>query len=178
MTIMNLKPQDVVILLKLFVYGTKRPTFAQMATDLVMSQSEIHGAIQRARAARLVHGVENPDRLNVSGLEEFLIHGVKYAFPAERGELTRGLPTSYAAEPLSRLIASSNEPIPVWPYPEGNKRGIALKPLYKTVPNAALLDPELYKYLALVDAIRDGRAHERNLAEQELTKLLRRKVNG
>ena len=29
--------------------------------------------------------------------KEFLLHGVKYAFPAEHGEVTRGVPTSFAA---------------------------------------------------------------------------------
>jgi hypothetical protein len=175
---MNLKPQDVVVLLKLCVYGQKRPTFAQIAKDIMMSASEVHGAMKRAKAARLLHQSAMGDRLNISALEEFLIHGVKYAFPVERGGITRGIPTAYAAAPLNQLIVPGDEPIPVWPYPEGNKRGIALTPLYETVPKAALHDPELYKYLALVDAIRDGRARERNLAEQELIKLLRRKVNG
>src|SRR5439155_14848222 len=95
-------------------------------------------------------------RPNVSAIEEFLIHGVKYAFPAEHGGSTRGLPTSYAAAPLNRLISAGDEPMPVWLHPEGKKRGIALAPLYKTVPDAALRDPALYQKLALVDALCDG----------------------
>ena len=56
----------------------------------------------------------------------------------------------------------------------------ALQPSTPTahVPVAALRDPMLYKYLALVDAIRDGRARERKLAEQELSKLLHRDGHG
>jgi hypothetical protein len=50
---------------------------------------------------------------NISGLEEFLIHGLKYAFPAEHGEVTRGIPTSYAAEPLNSEIVASNDLPPV-----------------------------------------------------------------
>lgn len=118
------------------------------------------------------------NRPNISAIEEFLIHGVKYVFPAERGALTRGLPTSYAAEPLNRLIAPGDEPIPVWPHPEGQKRGIAFTPLYKSVPVAVLHDALLYKQLALVDALRDGRTRERKLAERELIKLLCRKAHG
>jgi hypothetical protein len=41
-------------------------------------------------------------------------------------------------------------------------------PFYKTVPQAALQDPYLYEVLALVDAIRDGRSRERQIAEEEL----------
>jgi hypothetical protein len=110
---------------------------------------------------------------NFSAIEEFLIHGLKYAFPEERGGLTRGIPTSYGAEPLSRLIKAGNEPIPVWADAEGSVRGIAVVPLYKTVPAAAKRDRLLYERLALLDAIRGGRARERNLAEKELIKSLK-----
>jgi hypothetical protein len=172
-----LKPQDVVVTLKLFGYRSIRPPFSQIAADLAMSQSEVHGAVKRAQAAHLLHGPEIFGRPNVSALEEFLIHGVKYAFPAERGGPSRGIPTSYAAPPLNALIAPSDEPIPVWPHPEGTKRGTAFAPLYKTVPIAAIRDSTLYEMLALVDAIRDGRARERQLAEQELIKILRGKFD-
>jgi hypothetical protein len=170
-----LKPQDVVVTLKLLAYRSTRPTFSQIASDLAMSQSEVHGAVKRAQSAHLLHGPEIFDRPNVSSLEEFLIHGVKYAFPAERGGPSRGIPTSYAAPPLNALIAPSDEPIPVWPHPEGTKRGTAFAPLYKTAPIAAMRDSTLYQMLALVDAVRDGRARERQLAEQELIKMLRGK---
>jgi hypothetical protein len=33
-------------------------------------------------------------RAFLKAVEEFLIHGVKYAFPVQRGEATRGMPTS------------------------------------------------------------------------------------
>ncbi len=170
---MILKPQDIVVLLKLGIHRASRPTLAQLANELGMSSSEVHAAMGRARAAGLLHGSEMQNRPNVSALEEFLVHGLKYAFPAERGGMSRGVPTSYAAEPLSHLISPGSEPIPVWPYAEGKSRGIALMPLYKSVPAAALRDPRLYEQLALVDALRDGRARERKLAHLELVKRLR-----
>lgn len=175
---MSLKPQDVVVVLKLSGYETHRPPFAQIAADLWMSPSEVHAAVKRAQASHLLHGPEMQGRPNRSALEEFLIHGLKYVFPAERGGPTRGLPTSYAAEPLNRLIAPGDEPIPVWPHPEGKTRGIAFTPLYKCVPIAAMHDPLLYEQLALVDALRDGRTRERKLAEHELVKRLRKGTHG
>jgi hypothetical protein len=51
-------------------------------------------------------------------------------------------------------------------------RGHEFTPLYKTVPSAALKDKELYALLAIIDAIRDGRARERDLAIKELMKRL------
>lgn len=170
---MNLKPQDIVVALKLCVYPDARPPMSVIANDLSLSPSEVHGAIGRLRASRLLHGPKLKDRPNISALEEFLIHGLKYAFPAEHGEVTRGIPTSYAAEPLKREISMSNDLPTVWPWHAGDTRGIGLEPLYKKVPQAALRDRKLYQLLALVDAIRDGRARERKIAERELVRRLR-----
>src|ERR1700745_1388796 len=97
---MNLKPQDVVVALKLFGYPSGRPPISIVASDLGLSPSEVHGAINRLRGSRLLHGPALKEKPNISALEEFLVHGLKYAFPAEHGEVTRGVPTSYAAEPL------------------------------------------------------------------------------
>lgn len=174
-TMKTLRPQDVVVVLKLLKAGNKRPTYAQLANDLFMSASEVHASIRRARAARLIHGPELGDRPNVQALEEFLIHGVKYAFPPERGGMTRGLPTAHAAEPLSRKL-TSEDPGPVWPFERGPKRGYALVPLSKRAPEAALKDQDLYQLLALVDAIRDGSARERELAKRELSARLRASI--
>ena len=171
---MSLKPQDVVVVLKLCSYEQKRPPMSMVAADLNMSPSEIHAAIKRLQQARLLHGPEMQEKPNLSALEEFLVHGVKYAFPAEHGQVTRVVPTSFAAPPLKDEIASGDELPPVWAWREGETRGIALEPLYRTAPAAALRDPILYEFLALVDAIRDGRARERKIAEKQLISRLRR----
>lgn len=94
---MYLKPQDVMVALKLCSYGRQRPAISVVANDLALSPSEVHGAIKRLRYARLLHRSELEDHPNVSALEEFLVHGLKYSFAAEHGPVTRGLPTSYAA---------------------------------------------------------------------------------
>jgi DNA-binding Lrp family transcriptional regulator len=170
---MSLKSQDIMVALKLCSYHRKRPPISIIAADLKMSPSEIHAAIKRLHQSRLLHGPEMEDRPNLSALEEFLLHGVKYAFPGERGEVTRGMPTSYVGPPLKDQIAPGDELPPVWPWRDGDTRGIALQPLYKTAPVAALRDPSLYELLVLVDAIRDGRARERKVAEKELIRRLR-----
>jgi len=83
--LMTLKPQDIVVLLKLIKARGKRPTYAQLAVDLYISPSEVHASIRRARAARLIHGPGLGGRVNAKALEEFLVHGIRYAFPPERG---------------------------------------------------------------------------------------------
>ncbi len=83
------------------------------------------------------------------------------------------MPTAYAAPPLREMIQPSSDPPPVWPDPEGKVRGETFVPICKSVPFAARRDEELYQCLALVDAIRGGRARERKLGAQELRKALR-----
>src|SRR6266487_3503199 len=117
---MNLKPQDVVVALKLLGYPSGRPPISIVASDLGLSPSEVHGAIKRLRGSRLVQGPALKDKPNISALEEFLLHGLKYAFPAEHVEVTRRIPTSYAAEPLKSEIAISNDLPPVWPWHDGD----------------------------------------------------------
>ncbi len=78
------------------------------------------------------------------------------------------MPTAHAAPPLVDKFASSAEPPPVWPDPEGEARGTAFSPIYKAAPRAARQDAQLYELLVLVDAIRDGRAREREFAVTEL----------
>jgi hypothetical protein len=169
---MALKPQDVYVVLKILAAGSNRAPYSQLASELVMSASEVHACVRRAQVSQLLHGPGLQNRPNIAAMEEFLVHSLKYVFPAERGELTRGVATSYAAEPLLSLIAQGSEPIPVWPYEAGKQRGLAFAPLYKTAPLAALRDPIFYEYLILADSLRDGRVRERKIAEKELRRRL------
>jgi hypothetical protein len=166
-----LRPLDIVILLKLSLLEG-RPPYLQIANELHLYPSEVYTSVKRARASHLVQVADSQDRLNRSALLEFLLHGVRYAFPAEKGALTRGVPTGYAAAPLKKFIAGGDDLPPVWPYSEGPVRGYGFAPLHKNVPQAALEDARLYELLALVDALRDGRARERDLAGRELKKRL------
>ena len=165
---MNLKPQDIVFLLKLVSLGKKPWSFNKIAVDLNMSPSEIHAVSKRVLAARLAIKDENIIFPNIRNLQEFLFHGIQYVFVPDKGGLNRGLPTAYAAEPMVSYFVDNNEPPPVWPDPEGEIRGESFSPLYKSVPLAVKKDPELYQLLALVDAIRGGRAREREFAKKEL----------
>lgn len=144
-------------------------TIQRLADSLALSLSAVHRSVTRATAAGLLRGSRQPVR---HAIREFVLHGLRYAFPVVRGSMTRGMPTAYAALPLSDLIHADRDPIPVWPDAEGETRGVALEPLYPTAPAAARADPQLYQCLALIDALRSGRARERNLAKEHLTRLL------
>jgi hypothetical protein len=167
-----LKPQDVYVLLKLVPLGGRDMSYAKLGVELLMPASEVHASLARCRESHLIRGEAPEEVVNLSGLEEFLLHGIQYAFPVIPGELTRGVPTSYAAPPLSSFVLPGDDPPPVWPSPVGKVRGYAIQPLYRKAPAAALNDPIFYELLALSDALRQGKARERNQAAQELRKRL------
>lgn len=169
---MILKPQDVLVVLKLVALGRRPWSYAWLAVQLGMSPSQLHSAVQRALRARLAVRQSGKITPHVRNLEELLIHGLKYVFVPERGELTRGMPTGHAAPPLSRHFRSTDEPPPVWPDPEGETKGVAFSPLYKLTPNAAKTDSTLYELLVIVDAIRGGRAREQAIGIKELKRRL------
>ena len=168
---MNLLPQDVLIMLKFVVSGSNVWTYASIAHDLEMSSSMVFNGVKRAAQARLFDPNRKKPRLRA--LEEFLVHGAKYAFAPDIGTMTRGMPTAFASPALRDRISFKPEEIYVWPHPIGENRGLSFSPLYKSVPEICMQDGTLHEILGLVDALRLGGAREGNLARELLGKLLR-----
>ena len=168
-----LRPQDLVVVLRLALECGPAPSYATLAADLGMTASEVHAAVDRAVAAQLARKGNNGKATVIfAALRLFIQHGARYCFPATRGSLTRGMPTGYAAAPLKELIVPGSDPIPVWPHKNGTARGMAFYPLYPSVPEAAGRNPALYEMLVLFDAVRGGSARERALALDLLEKRL------
>lgn len=161
-----LKPQDFYLLLALAALDDQGTTYPELAAFAGLSMSEVHGALKRAEAARLLFFEAKRPRVLLPAFKEFLFHGAKYVFPAVRGSMVAGVPTAHAAAPLNAQIAPSADPAPVWPSIEGSVRGIALIPLYPSAPAAALRSPALYENLALFDVLRSGNVRERALAQE------------
>jgi len=167
-----LKPQDLYVLLALLSRTEGATTYPDLARFAGISVSESHSSLKRAALSRLVLFENGRPAVQRIPLQEFLLHGAPYAFPAVRGPLMRGVPTAYAVAPLNKLIAPSGEPVPVWPHAKGTVRGMSLLPLYPSAPDAALRNERLYESLALFDALRIGNAREREAAQRLLKKLL------
>jgi hypothetical protein len=157
-----LKPQDIAVALQLAL--TPGLTYAALAVATGISQGEVHNAVRRLRGARLV--VADVTRVHGPALLEFLGSGVPYAFPADAGAESRGVPTAHAAGVLGEGF-SMTESL-VWPSVEGRVRGASVVPLYDGAAATAARNPALYELLALVDAVRIGRARERTRAKQVL----------
>jgi hypothetical protein len=162
-----LKGQDVVVLLKLLDPVAPAPVRV-LASGLGFDVAGTHWAMRRLGEASLYW--EERRQVHEPHAEEFLVHAVKFSFPAKLGSEVPGVPTSWAADPLKGELADYPGLPVVWPYALGKVRGLALEPLHPMVPKAALADPELWQRLALVDALRsnfDG-ARVRQLAEKLL----------
>jgi hypothetical protein len=146
-----LKGQDVVVLLKL-LGSTESAPVRDLASQLGFDVAGTHRSMRRLSDAGLY--LAGRRRVHEPLAEEFLIHAVKFSFPARLGSEVPGIPTSWAVDPLKGKLSDYTGLPVVWPYAKGTVRGLALEPLHPMVPEAALADPELWKRLALVDALR------------------------
>lgn len=164
----TLKPQDIVILLKIIALGVTPWYHHTIAEALNMSQSEVSQSLNRSKYAGLIDSTKK--KVNKLAFTELLLNGISYVFPQQPGPIVRGVLTAHSAHPLNEIINSTENY--VWPYAKGLDRGQAIEPLYSSVVQASLKDQNLYELLTLVDAIRVGRAREKELAKTELKKRL------
>jgi len=165
---LSLKPLDVAVAIRLAQVPNAK--YDVLAKDLLLSTSTVHAAVQRLEAAQLIiRGTRAVNRLR---LLEFLRTGVRYAFPAVLGTETRGVATAHTAPPMAGRIVAV-DPV-VWPATHGIGRGAALPPLLPRAADLPQHRSDLYEALTLVDALRVGRARERNLAAGELAERLAR----
>lgn len=164
----NIRPQDVLVLLKIVALGDKEWFHHTLANDIGISQSEVSQSLNRSRYAGLID--DSRKKVMRMALLEFLVYGIRYVFPQQPGAIVRGIPTAHSGPPLNSIIVSSDNY--VWPSGGGKIRGQAIVPLYPSVVEAIKNDKVLYELLALVDAIRVGRAREREIAKKELEKIL------
>ena len=162
----SMKPQDVVILLKIIALNNDNWQQIPLAHSLKMSQSEVSQSVARSRYAGLLD--DNGKKVMRQALYDFLQYGLAVVFPARPGAVVRGIPTAHSTAPLNKEISSGEDY--VWPFAKGNVRGHGITPLYASVPQAAMDDEQLHALLALADALRIGKAREKNIAVQELKK--------
>ena len=166
MSATTLRPNDIAVALQLLL--TPAAPYAQLAQRVHLSVGETHNAVKRLVLSRLVS--RHDRRINPKALYELLTSGVPYVFPTEPGAESRGIPTAHAAEPLASQIVSDD--IVVWPSAKGTKRGQSITPLYPGAVKTAEDNPELYHLLTVTDALRVGRARERQLAREYLRKVV------
>ena len=160
-------PFDIVLGLRLL---QPAGTLVQLADELAVVPSQIHAALVRLTRAGLLR--PNVRVTNPRALGEFVIHGVRYAFPAQRGELTLGVPTAYSAPPLSSDFDATD--VLVWAAPRhpAAVQGFSVVPLYPGASKLAERSPATYQLVAMVDALRIGDPRIRLAARERLERVL------
>lgn len=166
-----LKGQDIAILIKLLLklQAKENIEFKNIAHELYISQSEVTKSIKRLEKSKLLTRYSDASiELHKHELIELLVHGVKYLFPAEINIATRGMPAAYSSPHFKKIILS--EETYIWPYINGDTKGLALTPIYKTLPNALDRSPDesFYVIISALDLIRLGGKRENKIAKNVL----------
>jgi hypothetical protein len=164
----GMRPQDIVILLKIIALGKTLWQAKDIAQTLYISSSEVSESLNRSSTAGLID--YNKKRVNKQSLLEFLEYGIHYVFPQQPGSMTNGIPTAHSHPYLRQFFDS--DIFYVWPDIHGKERGLSIEPFYPKQTTAVKNDETLYKLLALVDVIRVGKQREINVAVKELSKIL------
>lgn len=170
-----MKEQDLVVLLKKITSKGRALSLRKLAEELGMSASSVSESLERSKKAQLVD--RNKKRVNTLALQEFMVHGLAYVFPAETGRVIRGIPAYISASPIKEQVANATDQY-VWRYAKGDARGQMIEPLYPSVPEAAMRDEELYRLLVIADTLRMGRSREKEIAITELSKHIQHYVEN
>lgn len=121
-----MKSQDIVILLKLIslqeqeqeqgvervrleAQGDDSYSVRNLEASLGISKTEVNESIKRSLASGIASkdrdlGRPKPSRRS---LFNFIVHGLKFTFPANPGSMQRGIPTAFAAPMLEGLLVSA-----------------------------------------------------------------------
>ena len=162
-----IRPPDVFVLLGLLTPAVARGwSVRSLAGDLAMPQAEAQRSLGRLGETPVYDKARR--QVNRPAAQQLLLDAVALVAPARLGAPTRGMPTAWAAPPLSARIAAGKDLPPVWPDPVGGAQGLALPPLHKSASEVALADPWMHEALALVDALRVGDARIRRMAAELL----------
>ncbi|MBL7751914.1 MAG: hypothetical protein JNN29_11050 [Chitinophagaceae bacterium] len=164
----GMRPQDIVVLLKLVLMEKEPLNLSGLSHALFLSLSEISESLNRSMIAGLVDYEKK--KVFRQNLMEFIEHGAKYVFPQLPGSMVRGMPTAHS-HPFMEQKISSDIPY-VWPDNHGKVIGLELLPFYKKQVEAVKQDSKLYKLLALVDVLRVGKVREIKLAVAELKEMI------
>ena len=108
-----LRPQDLVVLLRLALDPGPAPTHAALSAELGMPASEAHAAVERAVAAKLaVKDGAGKTAVVRAALRAFVRHGARYCFPAVHF-------------PLHKAESAAAFPPPMPPSPSMSRSGRA-----------------------------------------------------
>lgn len=164
----TLRPFDVAVALRLLLEPEER--YEPLAEALATSTSAVHRGVARLQWAGLLRGTSRI--VARPALREFLLHGVRYAFPAVRGQEVVGVATAWSHASIAALLSTEiaadiSRPL-VWPDESGTVRGDMLVPLFPAAARVSARDARLHELLAAVDAMRLGSPGVRRVVSEYL----------
>lgn len=149
-----------------------------LAESIVIGKSEVSECIKRLVKVGLlvIHNQNFSQRLDLASLDwdinkrgffHLVIYSFQYFFPAELKSMDFGIPTAFSKEGLNSHLAYSS-PVPyIWPIQTYKSiSGIAIEPMHKSIPYAAIDDEYLYEIFAIIDIFRIGSPREKHIAEK------------
>ena len=165
--------RNIAVLLKIIAMKSRPWNQKILSSELNIPQSEVSNSLKKLISSRLLYKSNKKEVVALSACEEFFLHGFKYVFPLTHIGKGRGIVTSYAA-PIFNDDFLITENKPIWIIKSGNVEGIGVEPLYDKLPDAILKNPdnEFYNLLTTVDALREQKARERNLAKDKFKIIL------
>lgn len=164
----GMRPQDIVVLLKIIPLEKVEWQFLDIARSLYISPAEVSESLNRSSFAGLVN--HERKKVHRQSFFEFLQYGMPYVFPQSPGPMAKGMATGHSHPYFQNSIISKE--VYVWPEVGGKDYGQSIEPFYPNQVKAAKEDPNLYEALAMLDVIRTGKNRERNIAIERLETLV------
>ena len=90
-------PQDIVILLKMTTNSKTTWYSTDLSQALKISVPEISKSLERCRKAKLLD--KSNQKVNITALQNYLIHTIKFAYPIQPGEFSMGIPQHFRPLP-------------------------------------------------------------------------------
>jgi DNA-binding Lrp family transcriptional regulator len=166
---------DVYALVSFVVLSNPRITLRDWEKSVGMSRAALARSLKQLTKSKLIVETVDGAKPNLRNIEEFLLCGFPYVFPAEKGKLVRGFSTGIDGSSLKNDFVIPEYP-DVWAHHEGNIKGFAIESLHKAIPElvaAGRMPQSLYELLALLDVLRTGQRREVEAAQTKIKELLR-----
>ena len=123
----GMRPQDVVILLKIIALNTEVWQNKHLSEQLYISASEVSESLNRSALAGLIS--DDKRRVYINALFEFLQYGLQYVFPTAAGAMVNGIYTAHSHPFIKSHFKS--EMNYVWRYERSKVCGLMIEPLYE-----------------------------------------------
>lgn len=136
-----MRPQDIVILLKIIAKGDQDWLNKELAAELFISPAEISDSLNRSEMGGLISSGEKK-KVYKQSLLEFIQYGLHHIFPAVPGGMVNGIYTAHSHPFMKEFFQSDWQY--VWPDFKGEGLGLAIEPLYKEAVKAAKQDELLH----------------------------------